>query len=199
MFTLSYAAYTRYAFALTETVAIAELLFQGLDRETIKKIVIQDDLLQIRSQTSRQGAFQTIWRRLEKLSSSYIKLIATGNADIRRFTVLFSILLEHRLLRELITEVLLDKLKQFDLMIQPSDLRIFFEAKREESQILAKWSDATYQKAASNAVLVLVGAGLLQPAKPRGMYEIRATPVPLALKQQLITDGFEQILILMLN
>ncbi|MBD2124761.1 BrxA family protein [Trichocoleus sp. FACHB-262] len=93
-------------------------------------------------------------------------MIATGNADVRRFTVLFSILLEHRLLRELITETLLDKLKQFDLIIKPSDLRIFFETKREESQLLAKWSNATYQKAASNAVLVLIEAGLLQPAKP---------------------------------
>ncbi|MBD3886981.1 DUF1819 family protein [Phormidium tenue FACHB-886] len=148
MLNLAYAAHTRYAFALTETVAIAELLFQGLDRETIKQMVVQDDLLQMRSQTSRQGAFQTIWKRLEKLSPDYIKLIATGNADVRRFTILFSILLEHRLLRELIIEVLLDKLKQFDLVIKSSDLRIFFEAKREESQILAKWSDATYKKAA---------------------------------------------------
>lgn len=199
MLNLSYAAHTRYAVALTETVAIAELVFQGLDRETIKQMVVQDDLLQMRSQVSRQGAFQTIWKRLEKLSPDYIKLIATGNADVRRFTVLFSILLEHRLLRELITEVLLDKLKQFDLVIKPSDLRVFFEAKREESQILTKWSDATYQKAASNAVLVLVGAGLLQPIKSRGTYEIRATPIPSVLQQQLIADGFEQILVLMLN
>lgn len=195
----SYAAHTKYAFALTETVAIAELLFRGLDQETIKQMVVWDDLLQMRSQTSRKGTFQTIWKRLERLSPDYIKLIATGNADVRRSTVLFSILLEHRLLQELITELLLDKLKQFDLIIKPADLRIFFEAKREESQILAKWSNATYQKAASNTVLVLVRAGLLQPAKPRGTYEIRATPVPSALKQQLIADGFEQILVLMLN
>ncbi len=199
MLNLSYAAHTKYAFALTETVAIAELLWQGCDRETIKHRVIQDDLLQMRAQTSRRGAFQTIWQRLEPLSTDYIKLIATGNADVRRFTVLFSILLEHRLLRELITEVLLDKLKQFDLIVQRADLRIFFEAKREASQTLSKWSDSTYQKAASNAVLVLVGAGLLQPTQLRGTYEIRATPVPLVLKQQLITDRLEPILVLMLN
>lgn len=98
----SYAAHTKYAFAFTETVAIAELLCQGLDRETIKQRVVEDDLFQMRSQASRLGAFQTIWQRLEKLTPEYIQLIATGYADVRRFTVLFSILLQHRLLRELI-------------------------------------------------------------------------------------------------
>lgn len=196
---LSYAAHTKYAFALTETVAIAELLCQGLDYETIQQQVVIDDLLQMRSQTSRQGALRTIFQRLEKLPSEYIKLITMGNTDIRRFTVFFAILLQNRLLRELITDVLLDKFKQFDLIIKSSDLRVFFESKREESQILSKWSDATYQKACSNTVLVLVSARLLQPTKPKGNYEIRATPVPIALKQQLIADGLEQILVLMLN
>lgn len=194
-----YAAHTKYAFALTETVAIAKLMYQGLDQKAIQQQVVGDDLLQMRSRTSRQGAFRTIWQRLEKLPSEYIQLLATGNADVRRFTVLFSILLQHRLLREFIAEVVLDKLKQFDLTIKPSDLRVFFESKREESQVLAQWSEATYRKAASNIVLVLVGAGLLQPSKPRGTYEIRATPVPIALKQQMVADGFEPILMLMLN
>lgn len=196
---LSYAAHTKYAFALTETVAIAELLYQGLDYETIQQQVVIDDLLQMRSQTSRQGALRTIFQRLEKLPSEYIKLITMGNTDVRRFTVFFAILLQNRLLRELITDVLLDKVKQFDLIIKSSDLRVFFESKREESQVLSKWSNATYQKAFSNTVLVLVSARLLQPIKPKGNYEIRATPVPIALKQQLIADGLEQILVLMLN
>ena len=195
----SYAAYTKYAFAFTETVAIAELLRQGLDYKTIKQRVVEDDLFQIRSRNSRQGAFQTIWQRLEKLPPEYIQLIATGHADVRRFTVLCLILLQHRLLRELIIDVLLNKVHQFDLVVKASDLRVFFETKRQESQTLAKWSKATYQKASSNTVLVLVGAGLLQPIKPKGSYEIRATPVPIALKQQLIADGLDKLLILMLN
>ena len=74
----SYAACTKYAFALTETVAIAELRWQGLEYETIKQRVVIDDLLQIRSQTSRQGAVRTIWQRLEKLPPEYIYLIAKG-------------------------------------------------------------------------------------------------------------------------
>lgn len=195
----SYAAHTRYAFAFTETVAIAGLLNQGLGYETIRQRVIEDDLFQIRSKVSRQGAFRTIWQRLEKLPSEYLKLIIIDNPDIRRYTVLFTILLQHRLLRELIADVLLDKVKQFDLIVQPSDVRVFFEEKREQSSVLSGWSTATYQKASSNTVLVLVSAGLLQPTQSKGTYEIRATPVPLTLKQQLLANGLEQILTLMLN
>ena len=43
----SYAAHTKYAFALTETVAIAELRCQGLEYDMIKQRVVVDDLLQI--------------------------------------------------------------------------------------------------------------------------------------------------------
>jgi hypothetical protein len=195
----SYAAHTKYAFALVETVAIAKLQCQGLTYEAIRQQVVVDDLLQIRSQASRQGAIRTIWQRLEKLPIEYIQLIAMGHLDVRRFTVLLAILLQNRLLRELIDDVLRDKVKQFERVVKPADLRGFFEGKRAESQTLANWSEATYQKSSSNTVSVLVSAGLLQPMKPKGTYEIRVTPVPIALKQQLIADGLEQFLLLMLD
>lgn len=83
----SYAAHTKYSFALVETVAIAKLQSQGLTYEAIRQQVVVDDLLQIRSQASRQGAIRTIWQGLEKLPIEYIQLIATGHLDVRRFTV----------------------------------------------------------------------------------------------------------------
>ena len=82
------------------------------------------------------------------------------------------------MLRELIAEVLLDKIKAFDYVVTAADLRIFFEAKREQNERVAAWSDSTYKKVVSNTIKVLVSAGLLQPISIRGSYEIRAVPVP---------------------
>ena len=59
--------------------------------------------------------------------------VTTGNPDTRRLTILFLILREHRLLRELIAEVLLDKIKGFDYVVTPGDLRTFFEGKRDQN------------------------------------------------------------------
>ena len=47
--------------------------------------------------------------------------------------------------------------------------------------------------------MALVRAGLLFPIQPKGDYEIRSMPVPSQLRQQLILDGFESYLALMLN
>ncbi len=158
-----------------------------------------EDLFQLRSQASRVRALQTILKRLGQVPGAYIQLIATGNPDIRRLTILFLILREHRLLCEFIAEVLLDKIKGFDYVLTPADLRTFFEGKRDQSLTVAAWSESTYKKVASNTVLVLVNAGRLQPVSPRGNYQIRAVPVPSALRQQLLADGLGHYLTLMLD
>ncbi len=195
----AYAARTNHAFVLTETLRVAELMYQGATQEDIRQRVLVEDLFQLRSQVSRERALQTILKRLQQVPEEYIQLIATGNPDIRRFTILFLILREHRLLRELIDEVLLDKIKGFDYVVTTADLRTFFEGKRDQNSTVAAWSDSTYKKAASNTLLVLVNAGLLQPTSPRGNYQIRSVPIPSALRQKLLADGLGYYLTLMLD
>ncbi|MEH2036773.1 DUF1819 family protein [Nostoc sp.] len=195
----AYAARTNHAFVLTETLRVAELMYQGTTQEDIRQRVLVDDLFQLRSQVSRERALQTVLKRLLQVPEEYIQLIATGNPDTRRFIILFLILQEHRLLRELIAEVLLDKIKGFDYVVTTADLRTFFEGKRDQNSTVAAWSDSTYKKAASNTLLVLVNAGLLQPTSPRGNYQIRSVPVPSALRQKLLADGLGYYLTLMLD
>jgi hypothetical protein len=195
----AYAARTNHAFVLTETLRVAELMYQGATQEDIRQRVLVDDLFQLRSQVSRERALQTVLKRLQQVPEEYIQLIATSNPDTRRFTILFLILQEHRLLRELIAEVLLDKIKGFDYVVTTADLRTFFEGKRDQNSTVAAWSNSTYKKAVSNTLLVLVNAGLLQPTSPKGNYQIRSVPVPSALRQQLLADGLAHYLTLMLD
>jgi hypothetical protein len=195
----AYAARTNHAFVLTETVTVAELMHQGATADDIRRQVLVEDLFQLRSQVSRERALQTILKRLHQVPETYVHLIATGNIDIRRYTILFLILREHRLLRELVAEMLLDKIKAFDYVVTAADLRTFFEGKREQSATVAAWSDSTYKKVISSTVQVLVNAGLLQPTSQRGNYEIRSIPVPSVLRQQLLNDGFGHYLALMLD
>lgn len=195
----AYAARTNHAFVLTETVTVAELMHQGATADDIRRQVLVEDLFQLRSQVSRERALQTILKRLHQVPETYVHLIATGNIDIRRYTILFLILREHRLLRELVAEMLLDKIKAFDYVVTAADLRTFFEGKREQSATVAAWSNSTYKKVISSTVQVLVNAGLLQPTSQRGNYEIRSIPVPSVLRQQLLNDGFGHYLALMLD
>ena len=195
----AYKANTNHAFVLTETVTVAELMHQGVAENDIRYSVVVEDLFQLRSQVSRTRALSTIFKRLTQVPEDYVKLIATGNTDVRRYTILFLVLREDRLLRELIVEVLLDKIKTFDYILTAADLRAFFEGKREQSPTVAAWSDSTYRKVTSTTIQVLVSAGLLRATSPRGNYEIWSVPIPSALRQQLIADALEQYLTLMLD
>lgn len=195
----AYSAHTSHAFVLTETVTIASLMYQGATQEDIRQRVLVEDLFQLRSQVSRERALQIVLKRLRQVPA-YVQLIATGNPDTRQLTILFLILREHRLLRELTAEVILDKIQGFDYVVTSADLRAFFAGKRDQNSTVAAWSASTYKKVASNAVLVLVNSWLLQPTwSLRGNYQIRAVPVPSALRQQLLADGLGYYLTLMLD
>jgi len=138
-------------------------------------------------------------RRFKNVPKDYILLLASDNSDVRRFTLLFLLLRENRLLRELISEVLIDKLHRLDKAVRGTELKAFFDAKREQVRVVAGWSASTYERTTQNTVMALVRAGLLYPIQPKGDYEIRSIPVPSQLRQQLILDGFEPYLTVMLN
>jgi hypothetical protein len=198
-FRKDYKAYTNYAFLLSEAILVSQLLYKGLTFKQIRQYIIDQDILQMRSIASREGALRILKKLLDGVPKPYIEFLAMGNSDIRRYSLLFLTLRVNRLLREFIAEVLLDKLKSLDFILRSNDLRVFFELKREQETTLSLWSNSTYQKACSNTILILVRAGLLTIGKNRGMYEIQSMPLPMELKQQLLLDDLEPYVKLMLN
>jgi hypothetical protein len=217
----SYKAHTNFPFLLSEATSISQLLHQGLSIAQIKAQVIDPpletlhgtatpflrnaarmehrDILQIRSKASRQGAWRVLEQLLNNVPHPYIQFLATGHSDLRRYTLLFLTLRTNRLLREVISEVLLERLKSLDRSLDRQTIAAFFDRKCEQEQILGQWSKSTYQKVCSNTVLILVRSGLLIPSQDKKTYEIQAMPIPFQLKQQLQNDGLELYLRIMLN
>lgn len=194
-----YITYTRCLFTFTETVKIASLLERGETLENISDLVLQEDLLQIRSRASRKSSLRIILKRLSLLSERYIQFIASDNIDLQRLTIFWTILREHRLLRELIREVIIEQLYRMERVISDRDLQEFFLTKYEQQEAIRNWSASTYQKTASHIVTTLVRAGMLYPIQYRKQYEIRSAPLPSQLRDQLIADGWEHYLLLMLD
>lgn len=194
-----YKAYTKYAFLIFESSLVSQLIFKEVSFEFIKKEIIENDILQLRSQVSREGIFRSLSELLETIPKPYIEFLAHGNSDLRRYTLLFLTLRLNRLLREIITELLIHRLQSLNQSLDQKAFKAFFEQKREQEPILGQWSDSTYQKACSNAILVLVRSGLLVSSKNKKTYEIQAIPLPFGLKQQLLHDRLESYVKLMLN
>jgi hypothetical protein len=136
---------------------------------------------------------------LKNVPHPYIQFLATGHSDLRRHTLLFLTLRANRLLREVISEVLLERLKSLDRSLDRNTLAAFFDLKREQEDGIDRWSKSTYQKVCSNTILILVRSGLLIASQDKKTYEIQAMPVPIQLRKQLETDRLELYLKLMLN
>jgi hypothetical protein len=203
----SYKAHTNFPFLLSEATSIAQLLDRGISLAQIKAKVInppsatlcEEDILQFRSKASRQGAMRALEQLLNNIPLPYLQFLATGNSDLRRSTLLFLTLRINRLLREVISEVLLERLKSLDRSLDRNTLAAFFDLKSEQEQIVGQWSKSTYQKVCSNTILILVRSGLLIPGNNKKTYQIQAMPVPIQLKRQLENDRLELYLKLMLN
>jgi Putative inner membrane protein (DUF1819) len=194
-----YKAYTNFTFLITESVLISQLLFKELSFNLIKNEIIEKDILQIRSQISRKGVLRSLRELLETIPQPYIEFLAHGNSDIRRYTLLLMTLRLNRILREVISELLIDRLQSLNPNLDRKIFKAFFEQKREQEPVLSQWSDSTYQKASSNTILILVRSGLLIPSKNKKTYEVQAMPLPFRLRQQLLLDGLESYVKLMLN
>jgi hypothetical protein len=194
-----YKAHTKNAFPLIEVANVAELLSQGFSVEAIRIQALDDDLFQLRSRVSRLGMLRSILNFLDGFSGNYLNFLARGDFELKRFTLLFLILRDNRLLRDCVNELLLEKLQRMDPVLQRAEINAFFLAKREQTTVLAEWSDSTFQKAVSNSILALVKSGILHPLERKEKYEIRSFPVPRALKDQLLNDGFSDYLRLLLN
>jgi Putative inner membrane protein (DUF1819) len=203
----NYKAYTNFPFLLCEASLVAQLLQQGLSLQHVKRqfldsspeIIPNIDILQIRSKASRQGTMRALEQLLTNIPPPYIQFLATGHSDLRRHTLLFLTLRTNRLLREVISEVLLERLKSLDRSLDRNTLAAFFDLKCEQENVMNRWSKSTYQKVCSNTILILVRSGLLIASQDKKTYEIQAMPVPIQLRKQLETDRLELYLKLMLN
>jgi Putative inner membrane protein (DUF1819) len=194
-----YKAHTKFPFLLTESIVMARLVKEGLSDEEIRHRVVDLDLLQIRSRSSREGALRMLKHLLSMAPTPYIEFLVEGNHDLRRYTLLFLTFRVNRFLRDVSSEFLLYKLRSLDVHVSKKSLQAFFEIKREQEPVIHQWSSATYQKVCSNTILTLVRSGLLTTTSIKGIYEIKAMPIPIQLKQQLLNDELEFYLKLMLN
>lgn len=181
----TYAAYTNQGFILREVGLVAELLLRGASQDEVRREVMGGDLFQLPSEASRKTILAAVNQRLDKVPLTLLGFLAEGSSELKRLTNLYLILLKHRLLRELIAEVVLEELKRFSYLVRTSEIGSFIERKRAQVPDLGAWSDATVAKSRSNMMTVCLQADLLQETED-GL-RIQPQIVPGVLRDELTT------------
>ncbi len=192
-----YTARTNQGFLLHEASLIAERLLAGATKEALRREVMENDLFQLAATPSRKTALQAVQTRLERASPELLTFLSEGSLDLRRLTNLYLILLQHRLLREFIAEVVLEALESFSYALLPSDVSAFMVRKRSQVPVIESWSETTLSKSRTNLVNICVSAGLLQRGK--GKLSILPQQLPPALREVLVSHQREGFLRLLLD
>ena len=181
---VTYSALTNQGFLLRETVEVASRLAAGAQAEDVLKQVKEQDLFQLRTVKSRQTIGSAVLARLDGVPPRLLRLLVDGGSDVQRLTNLYLILVQHRLLRELLLEVVHEALRRLATVVTMDEVNVFIEHKRDQHAAVGGWSDQTLQKARSNMLNVCVSADLLTPMD-RSSYAVKAQWVPKILREEL--------------
>lgn len=194
-----YKAFTNFAFPIQEATHLAQWLEQGLRSEEITSKILVDNSFEMRSLKSRQGILRALEFLFEGVSQGYWQLLATGNAEVKRFCLLLMTLRVNRLLRDVVIECLSQQKLGLQNYIRRQDIKSFLLDKREQELDIQAWSDSTFQRVVSNTILILIRSELLKMSNKKDVYEINAMPIPRALRYQMEADHLTHYFPLLLN
>lgn len=154
---------------LHETNEVMKKYLEYKDWNKVKEIVIEENIMQKQSVSSRKRVFTEIKRRIETLSNEQLEYVnESSSSDIRNF-IFLTILKTYRFIFEFMTEVISKKVLMFDYKILNSDYETFFESKRYAVEQLESITEATQYKLKQVLFRILEEAMIIDNTKSKNI------------------------------
>jgi len=167
---------------LYEFTQIVKLKEQGLTDDEIKKVVINENILQQDKVSSTKRRLRYLLPRVNVLDETLRRFVIQGPIENRKVINLYSILKTDRLFYEFMNEVIREKFQNHNYLFEKKDLNAFFAYKAEQDEYLRSWSDSTVQRLKQVFVKILEEVGILADRKTG---ELRRLMIDEALKNHL--------------
>lgn len=139
-------SYTAATLQMYETSEVIKKYLECKDWDIVKDIVIEENIMQKQSESSRKRVFVELKKRIETLTQEELEFVLDANSSDIRAIVFVSILKTYRYIYDFMIEVLLKKYLMFDYKILNSDYETFFESKRYSITQLENITEATQYK-----------------------------------------------------
>ncbi|PYE52020.1 BrxA family protein [Deinococcus yavapaiensis] len=193
-----YQAGTNLGFRLAETTEVARLLLAGLGEDDVLREAVERDLFGVRSPASRRTLARALLTRLQGVPRDVLELLVDGDSTSRRLANFALVLREHRLLREFIADVALERAPSAQPTLTRGDLGAFLARKQVQEPTVGAWSDATLKRVRTRLVELLLAAGLLE-IEDRRTYRLLTSRVPKPLQAALRGANLSPLLPLLLD
>ncbi len=144
-----------------ETKKTAQYLLDGLNRKEILNLVIKNNLYQVESEYRSKRMTNAIYTRLNSLPKVVLEAIVNSDIATSKILVLISIMKTDLLFFEFMYEVFRKNIILGEYSLNDSDINLFFQEKKIQSEIVDHWVDSTVKKLKSDYVRIISDAGLL--------------------------------------
>lgn len=152
-----------------ETEQIANLYLKHQDWEIVQQLVIDDNILQKGTVSTRKREFAEIKKRLKPLNNDELKFITECTTDELKLFCLYLCSRTYRILYEFIVEVVREKYLMFDYSILDSDYARFIESKTASSLKLQNISEKTQYRIKNLIFRMLAQSGLIDSVKNKNI------------------------------
>lgn len=162
-------SFTAASLMYFETEQVANLYLEHQDWNVAKQLVIDENILQKGTVSTRKREFAEIKKRLKDLNNNELKFITECTIDELKFFCLYLCSRSYRLLYEFIVEVVREKYLMFDYSIFDSDYARFIESKTASSIKLQKMTEKTHYKIKQVIFKILAQSGLIDSVKTKNI------------------------------
>lgn len=130
----------------TESLKALEVYQQERDWAKTRERILNENLLQTRTQSSAVRRAREICLRLEQLTEKQLHLLATGSPQEQYSLLWVAICKHHPFIKNFAIHVIREKYLRMDLLLEPADFDIFFHEKSEWHDELEQLTDSTKKK-----------------------------------------------------
>ena len=178
----------RDSFWLNETRKTAELILEGLSKEEIMDLSLNENIFGQNSERRKRDIVQTMYKRLNDFPEEILEYFLRVDVTSAKIFVLISILRNDRLFFEFMYEVFRGHILVGNYILRGRDFDIFFNNKATQNEKVDSWSESNIYRLSSRYRTILNEAGVIDNSGDDK--QIIVPFVDLRLKNMLIEKGF---------
>lgn len=160
------------ALMISESRQIARRLLDGVTDLELKKLLVEDNILQKRSPSTALRQAALIKKRLQLINEELLGVIADGTRDVATQALLAAAIKHNKLLGDFMLRVIKEHWLAYEKQLKRSDWPSFLEECQHIDPTVLTWSTATRQKIGQVVVRCLIEARYIDGAK-----SLQITPV----------------------
>jgi len=162
-------SYTSASLLPHESEIVAKLYIELHDWDSVRRQVVDDNILQKGTLSTRKREFVEIKKRLQTLTSDQLNFYETATNSDSRYLTMLSCLKLYKFIYDFLSQTVRDKLLLFDYTILNSDYESFYDSKRAVYENLNTISESTQKKLKQVLFKILEQADFIDSIKNKNI------------------------------